>query len=1683
MARRQKNNRWRAPRQSGGHTGRPTLLRRLSSPLIVACWVCVAVVLVYVYWLRAPRPEVGILGVHTKTPDHQAMGVASWELAIDQPGFASPGNAELSGDGGAQPPSVAGRLQDVVGELKDSSVGIFYYEVPGIVVAGRTGETQPVLLPDDWLEEPVEQEDFIALSTKCHEVQKWLSEGGPANGQGENQRYAIVVFDCQVSSQLWARGLYGQDFVKAAKSYLRLWLQESEMQRTIVLMSCDENEVSWVEPSWGTSVFGNFFLEGVRGAADGSMQQAKDERVSVAELCEYLATEVGQWVQRHRSARQGVVVMHSPRSSPDVWEDVYLNAYRPAVLNSVTSRQVSLPNDAQQVLQQQEEHLVALETLWTRCYTQWDVSLHREQLDSHHWVQIFQHLLDAEYAIRHGVTRGIDASLRAADHQLTALQRRGTDRWDALSYSLALEQLVTQNQHGLNDVPAVDLPDGDEAKDEVPGGSSSAVLGAGDAEVPAPVPPETGGCGDDLQQNTTATEASAETPQLPKGSGGNVATGSVGPGATETEKDAASPGEKPESVPGESPSPVPESVGAGVASAEQSSQVPPAAGTLPGEGVTRDPAQLVADFMQNQLSAQQVFDRVEGLEVLLPAELEFLVMSVAGRVPEMDESALRADDDAIRKVLLNRLLLEKTWCIAGGLAPYVTKWMESPTLAADQLQRRDEDLLWNVNDIAIETGDAPAEPLMPLRGLSSVMGQAGMALQQWKRSLALAPFLMRLNLEQPSTDTDEVSSLFLQRIRQQTLTQFGSVGELTRQFRRPVENHRQWVSQVDSLGNRLSESNRQLQIEMASECERILAAEVDAPGQWRSIDRLLRYPLLAGGAPADRALKRRKLVSRILEVGKQSELADGNPPQRVPAAKSPVLMQWRANEAELLRLYAGLDGSRSTDQQSVASRVQNDDLWTNLARTVMQQDVAARILLRFVAGNASEAFTVEDVDRQCRQSWSSFYCRLALRRLDDFWGRQVNGRLYYQRISNRCLKQAAAFQDGSESPLYRVVEERQRALNKIVLTARYQDADRAGLVEYVQHVPGVLGKIQGSEWFGTDTRSMTARLQLEPGFPDGVLALRGPGVDGIERVSADPVGDGRSQVRITLRRKRVDVAFDESLEFELRYRGHRWPAPAMVKVVSEEEWGVLRMRPGAPGPASLSVEPAQRELARTSVLFVLDCSRSMAQGRRMETLIETLDQFAQLVQGSQIQVGVRLFGHRYEWRTDDADSELQARQDSELKMDLKDFDSAALMEFKELVRNLAPRGETPLFYALSRTVEDFRQAGAGRKLVILVTDGVDNWAQSKEAATQLQEISTALPAVGIRVNAIGFDGDQDGFVQLRKIAGVTGGTAVDASNSGLLSRLLAALEPFYFRVQERGTAEEVVSSRLLPMGLSEPLEIPAGIFDVFVMDKDRKNVASRKGVRVQAGQTHRLYYQTGQLSYGLPAFRQDLAYSSREQQPVLRIVQAERRGAAGLRITVSLVDERDASWVPEVVWVDLQSLDGQPRRYVLPGTLANDAVGRFPAWTFDLAGWDHSASRIKVQVRWMSRAQLRELKQVSPWKLGDQQSPVIDGLTVTRNEFPVEYDGQGGWSRLTLVAAEDSPLMPWNLQLLSPEWSAAVALGIHPEKRLATFHYRFQEPGTAASLAVLPAADRSQQREVTMRLSLGSVVVPAQDAP
>ena len=1668
MAGRQKNNRWRATRRGQETAFGGSLLRRLSSPLLLSCWIVAAVVLLYVYWLRAPRPEVGFRGFLTKLPDPQVSESVPWDVVIDQPGLGATSSVDTTVHASGSRSSNTRRLQDILGDVNDARVGVFYFELPGVVLAD---EDRPALLPSNWLEEPAEQRDVVTLATKCQEIEQWLSGDSNTSAKRDPDRYAIVVLDCQVSAQLWSRGLYGKDFVKEAKDYLQRRLQEPHMQNVVVLLSCDEKQVSWVEPSLGASIFGHLFLEGIQGQADGVGQVAEDERISVAELCAYLVEEVAKWVRERRYADQDVVVMTSPRCSPDVWQKVYLNTYRHTSLNRMAGRGATFPAESQRTLRQpnaaleqdRNGRLQTLEELWTRCYSQWDVTIQTEQLDPHYWVQIFQHLLDAEYALRHGAARAFDFSSRAAKHRLKELEHRDSDRWHTLGYSLAWEQLVSQNQQlraGATEGGERESRNSDVDVQALPGGGP---VPPAKQDTPASSAAE-GACGEPVQQRDASPGRSGAAAQ-------DAATTQPVPALDEDSDVAAANAIAPDVKTG----------GGTEAGTEQASR--DGADELPVETESGGllPARLVARFMQGRGTAGQVADRrVQASEMLLPVELEAVVMSVADRGISLGESPQVGWEDDLREVLRARIQLEKTWCAAGGYAPYVTRWLELWLREADHAQRRREDLLWNYGGTPLLAGAVDVSRPDERRDVAVFMEQVATSLQKWERALALSPFLLRLNLEQGSSTKEWVPPSFSRRVLEVTRLQFGALSEMTAQFRSPPTNLDQWLRQLESLGRQLTESSQQLQAEIASEMEQIGEAEEVTTTWWRRIDRLLRFPVIGGGSAAERASRRMQLVHDSMESVLETKQLQVSAAMDTTTEQQLSVISWQKGQLELLDLFSELDGSELLSARSGAGSGLPADLWRDMAQSVMQQDVANRILLRFVIGDTPEARGGAEVDRNCRREWASFYCRLGTRRLEDFWGRQVNGRAYYQRVSNRCLEVAETLRKDEDLADLHRAQGRQKDLNDIVLHARYQDEGRAGLVQFVQDVPGGLRADQNTQWFGKDARSMTARLQLEPGFPTGVLSLRPPRVDQIELVSSGRVKELSARAKLTLRRSSLGFGVDGPLDFQLWYRGHRWRTPAMLQVISEEEWGVLDVRAGELISAKLSVESAQRERVKTSVLFVLDCSRSMAQDNRMETLVKTLGQFARLVQGSQIQVGVRLFGHRYEWRPDNPESELKARQDSELKMKLKAFDEPSLVEFKQLLKTLAPRGETPLLYSLLKTVEDFQDVNAGRKLVILVTDGMDNWGQSQESVEQLQKLSTVLPAAGIRVNAVGFDSDQEGFEQLQRIAESTGGTAVDATSSRLLSRLLAVLEPYYYRVQTHGTDEQVVPSRLLPLGPSKPLEMSAGIVDVFVMNQAHQPVAVRRSVRIDPGQTHRLYYQTGQLSYGPPSFRQDLAHSSREEQPVLRVVQAERTAKGPLRITVSLADEQDPSWVPELLWLDLQTLDGEPRRYILPGIPPNDAVGRFPAWTFNLTGWDDSAARIKLLARWVSREQLQESRQVFPWKVGDINTPVVDGMTVTRNDYPVEFNGEGGWARLTFVAAEDSRLMPWELQLLNPEWTSAAALSIHPRKRLATFYYKFRGGHADQPQVLVPPAHLGQRRELNLRLSLGSVVVPSQ---
>ncbi len=115
----------------------------------------------------------------------------------------------------------------------------------------------------------------------------------------------LLVFDITQTPANWAFGGAYSDFVRAVKA---LDADIEKVGGLTVLLSADDDQVSWVADERRMSAFGFYFTEGVRGAA-GTPGGA----VTVAGLHTYLKAEVQKWAVANRGANQEPVLL--PKAS------------------------------------------------------------------------------------------------------------------------------------------------------------------------------------------------------------------------------------------------------------------------------------------------------------------------------------------------------------------------------------------------------------------------------------------------------------------------------------------------------------------------------------------------------------------------------------------------------------------------------------------------------------------------------------------------------------------------------------------------------------------------------------------------------------------------------------------------------------------------------------------------------------------------------------------------------------------------------------------------------------------------------------------------------------------------------------------------------------------------------------------------------------------------------------------------------------------------------------------------------------------------------------------------------------------------------------------------------------------------------------------------------------------------
>ena len=141
----------------------------------------------------------------------------------------------------------------------------------------------------------------------------------------------------------------------------------------------------------------------------------------------------------------------------------------------------------------------------------------------------------------------------------------------------------------------------------------------------------------------------------------------------------------------------------------------------------------------------------------------------------------------------------------------------------------------------------------------------------------------------------------------------------------------------------------------------------------------------------------------------------------------------------------------------------------------------------------------------------------------------------------------------------------------------------------------------------------------------------------------------------------------------------------------------------------------QKNRVKTRILFLLDASQSMYgvwHGERKYQVARQIldDVLDSLSQKEDVEVAMRVYGHLKPFPPQDCN-------DTRLEVP---FGEGSIAKIKETLRNIKPKGTSPIAMALERTENDFPPCPHCRNIVILITDGLE------ECGGDICEVSARL---------------------------------------------------------------------------------------------------------------------------------------------------------------------------------------------------------------------------------------------------------------------------------------------------------------------------------------------------------------------
>lgn len=770
----------------------------------------------------------------------------------------------------------------------------------------------------------------------------------------------------------------------------------------------------------------------------------------------------------------------------------------------------------------------------------------------------------------------------------------------------------------------------------------------------------------------------------------------------------------------------------------------------------------------------------------------------------------------------------------------------------------------------------------------------------------------------------------------------------------------------------------------------------DTADTWARIDALLQLPFPMGAVTSDpvadavdSAEVRSRLLSRVVASATADQTAPATTPSVTAGDGQVTTDQMFARlyslpfrgaaesvgEPPVGDLLAGRLDRRLVREAALASSPDLD------RESVLRADAAFRLLRH---GRESDLSVASPAIRLRAEALAECLAAQAQRaNLDLYAALDPGAKPYFAELANSLLEGAERLAgvnefltSGTPGAAPEAAGTETTGLRAMFAGVRLETERLVSLLERTQLTP----EPAAIAFRGDSAEGVTVRIGTAQDFPGGTAALR------VESASsAAAATNGAAQFLLPR-----PAASTESAGLAAYFRGHVFAGQLPLSVVGEFVGPSVTYRRQNDGLGRVRFRANRIEQSPVQLLFVLDCSGTMAQpdatGQpRMSSLRSVLTRFAKSIEGSQVRVGIRLFGHR----VSDINAP-EARTDTERILAIGAFGPGRL---QDVLDRLVPTGHSPVFNALIEARRDFDGVGEGRRAIVLISDGADNWALAGQKPG-LDELIESQRGAGIQIHAIGFNAAANAdFAQLQRIAtaGDQEGRCVSVEGADSLLWELAGLIGLPgFRILRDG---EVVATRSQLSSPADSADLPAGVYDVEVVGPGG-DVLTRRAIRVAPGDDHVLMYDAGQLRYAATPSQSARAFvPGADDQPDLLVMEAQPLDES-LILDVGLDPKPGGQdLLPATIRAVALSQGVRGQEWLIRSLPPNAADRHYPAWRLALGEWPPAADQVEVVVAWKDLPAERTTVPLD-WEQEFAARAVTDQVRLVRRERePIEIDG------------------------------------------------------------------------------------------